>query len=63
MALASALAILALGAVNAVATAVVVVPAALWWLASFANPAERKTAAYFGAWWVPAGIAASFWWV
>ena len=63
MALSSALAVLLLGAVNAVATVAVIIPAVMWWVASLLNKKHRKQALYFGLWWVPAGIAACFWWV
>lgn len=63
MALNSALAVLLLGAVNAVATVAVIIPAVMWWVASLLNKKHRKQALYFGLWWVPAGIAACFWWV
>ncbi|QNH95421.1 alpha-(1-_3)-arabinofuranosyltransferase [Corynebacterium anserum] len=63
MALSSALAILCLGAVNAVATVVVVIPALVWWISSVTRKTSRKAALRFGAWWVPASIFAAFWWV
>lgn len=63
MALSSAVAILCLGAVNAVATAVVVIPAVVWWISSLVRKSSRKAALRFGAWWIPAGLFAAFWWV
>lgn len=62
-ALRSAVAALCMGAVNVVATAVAILPAVLWWLAALANPRSRLAARRFGRWWVPAGIAACFWWI
>lgn len=80
-------AILCLGAVNAVATAVAVIPAALFWLsavvgfgagssgassaagaagsrrAAVLRAAQRRRALYFGMWWIPAGVLATFWWI
>ncbi|MGO1948379.1 MAG: alpha-(1-_3)-arabinofuranosyltransferase domain-containing protein [Mycobacteriaceae bacterium] len=70
--LGSAVAVLCLGAVNAVATLAAVVPAVLWWLAQgvFASGPDRaeartrrRTAWRLAAWWVPGGILACFWWV
>lgn len=68
-ALGSAVAVLCLGAINAVATLAAVVPAVLWWLAQgvFAGGAgaavRRRTAWRFAAWWIPGGVLACFWWV
>lgn len=73
-ALTSAVAIACLGAVNAVATAVATLPAALWWLCSLARTrragdtpgqarAQRQAARYFALWWIPSGLAACFWWI
>lgn len=68
-ALGSAVAVLCLGAVNAVATLAAVVPAVLWWLAQgvFATGQDarlrRRTAWRFAAWWVPGGVLACFWWI
>ncbi|WP_291479226.1 alpha-(1-_3)-arabinofuranosyltransferase family protein [Corynebacterium sp.] len=70
--LGSAVAVLCLGAVNAVATLAAVVPAVLWWLTQgvFATggaaadaPVRRRTAWRLAAWWVPGGILACFWWI
>ncbi|KAB3519971.1 DUF3367 domain-containing protein [Corynebacterium sp. zg254] len=75
MALSSAVAVLAMGAVNAVATAVAVLPAvvfcAAWLLSrprSFARSRRssdfsRRPAFVFLATWIPAGVLAVFWWV
>lgn len=77
-ALGSAVAVLCLGAVNAVATLAAVVPAVLWWLVQgvFAGSGagqdaelrrlrrlRRRTALRFVVWWLPAGVLACFWWV
>lgn len=68
-ALGSAVAVLCLGAVNAVSTLAAVVPAVLWWLAQgvFAGGAgaavRRRTAWRFAAWWIPGGVLACFWWI
>ena len=73
--LGSAVAVLCLGAVNAVATLAAVVPAVLWWLTQgvfatggtagtgTAASVRRRTAWRFAAWWVPGGVLACFWWV
>lgn len=63
LALSSAVAILLLGAVNAVATAIVVLPAFIWLVAALWQSQTRKAALHFAAWWVPAGLMAAFWWV
>ena len=55
----SAVAVLCLGAVNAVASLAAVLPAVIWWVCH----ARRPTAWRFLAWWVPAGVLACFWWV
>lgn len=68
-ALGSAVAVLCLGAVNAVATLAAVTPAVLWWLAQgvlATGPdaaVRRRTAWRFALWWVPAGLLACFWWI
>jgi arabinofuranan 3-O-arabinosyltransferase len=73
--LGSAVVVLFLGAVNAVATLAAVVPAVLWWLtqgvfatagsagSSAEASARRRTAWRLAAWWVPGGVLACFWWV
>ncbi|MGV0870494.1 alpha-(1-_3)-arabinofuranosyltransferase domain-containing protein [Corynebacterium kalidii] len=73
--LGSAMVVLCLGAVNAVATLAAVVPAVLWWLTqgvfataggagSAAEAAQRRRTAWrLAAWWVPGGVLACFWWV
>lgn len=63
LALASAVAVLGLGAVNAVATAIAVLPAVVWWVACVLRSSTRQRAVRFGIWWVPAGLLAVFWWV
>ena len=63
LALSSALAVLGLGAINAVATAIAVLPAVVWWVACLLRSSTRRQAARFGVWWVPAGLMAVFWWV
>ncbi len=62
-ALSSAVAVLCLGAVNAVATAAAVLPAVIWWGAAVLTRRERRRALNFGKWWIPAGILACFWWI
>lgn len=62
-ALLSAVAVLLMGAVNAVATAAAVLPAAIWWCGALLRHTQRKQAAYFGMWWIPAGLLACFWWI
>jgi arabinofuranan 3-O-arabinosyltransferase len=68
-ALGSAVAVLCLGAVNAVATVAAVMPAVIWWLTQgvFARgddaKVRRRTAWRFAAWWVPGGVLACFWWI
>jgi arabinofuranan 3-O-arabinosyltransferase len=65
-ALGSAVAVLCLGAVNAVATAAAVLPAVLVWLVAGVfcrTPLVRRTAWRFVGWWAPAGVLACFWWV
>lgn len=62
----SAVAVLCLGAVNAVATAAAVVPAVVWWFVAgvcSADRGTRRTARRFLLYWVPALAAACFWWV
>jgi arabinofuranan 3-O-arabinosyltransferase len=67
--LGSAVAVLCLGAVNAVATLAAVVPAVVWWLTQgvFATGGDaavrRRTAWRFALWWVPGGVLACFWWI
>lgn len=62
-ALRSAVAALCMGAVNAVATAVAILPAVIFWLAAWLRRDSRGQVAYFSRWWVPAGLAVCFWWV
>ncbi|WP_416372541.1 alpha-(1-_3)-arabinofuranosyltransferase domain-containing protein [Corynebacterium nuruki] len=65
-ALGSAVAVLCLGAVNAVATGAAVLPTVLVWLVAGAcsrTPLVRRTAWRFLGWWLPAGVLACFWWV
>ncbi|WP_246818036.1 DUF3367 domain-containing protein [Corynebacterium sp. HMSC22B11] len=62
-ALRSAVAALCMGAVNAVATAVAILPAVIFWLAAWLRRDTRGQVAYFSRWWVPAGLAVCFWWV
>lgn len=62
----SAVAVLCLGAVNAVATLAAVVPAVVWWVVAGACASDRttrRTAWRFLACWVPAGLAACAWWI
>lgn len=77
--LGSAVAVLCLGAVNAVATLAAVVPAVLWWLVqgvlagggtsggtgtdAASRKERRRTAWRLAAWWVPGGVLACFWWI
>lgn len=60
-ALLSALAVLCLGAVNAVATVVAVLPAVFFWLGMCIR--RPRAGLYFALWWVPAGLLATFWWI
>lgn len=60
-ALLSALAVLCLGAVNAVATAVAILPAVIFWLGMCIR--RPRVGLYFALWWVPAGLLATFWWI
>lgn len=60
-ALLSALAVLCLGAVNAVATAVAILPAVIFWLGMCLR--RPRVGLYFALWWVPAGLLATFWWI
>lgn len=60
-ALLSALAVLCLGAVNAVATAVAILPAVVFWLGMCIR--RPRVGLYFALWWVPAGLLATFWWI
>lgn len=63
-ALSSTVAVLCLGAVNAVATAAAVLPALVWWLvAGVGRSGQRRTAWRFMAWWAPAMVLACFWWI
>lgn len=62
-ALRSAVAALCMGAVNAVATAVAILPAVIFWLVAWLRRDSRGQVAYFSRWWVPAGLAVCFWWV
>lgn len=65
-ALSSAVAVLCLGAVNAVATLAAVLPAVVWWAVAGAGSPQsstRRTAWRFLAWWIPAGAAACLWWI
>nr|WP_262368632.1 DUF3367 domain-containing protein [Corynebacterium urealyticum] len=62
-ALRSAVAALCMGAVNAVATAVAILPAVIFWLSAWLRRDSRGQVAYFSRWWVPAGLAVCFWWV
>lgn len=60
-ALLSALAVLFLGAVNAVATVVAILPAVIFWLGMCLR--RPRVGLYFALWWVPAGLLATFWWI
>lgn len=60
-ALLSALVVLCLGAVNAVATAVAILPAVIFWLGMCIR--RPRVGLYFALWWVPAGLLATFWWI
>lgn len=60
-ALLSALAVLCLGAVNAIATAVAILPAVIFWLGMCIR--RPRVGLYFALWWVPAGLLATFWWI
>lgn len=62
-ALSSAIAVLALGAVNAVATLIAILPAAIWWISTLIHRPTRTRALRFGLWWIPAGVLACLWWI
>lgn len=62
-ALRSTVAALCMGAVNAVATAVAILPAVIFWFSAWLRRDTRGQVAYFSRWWVPAGLAVCFWWV
>lgn len=72
-ALTSAVVVLCMGAVNAVATAAAVLPAVVFLAAGFFGRGERRAgeqranerraALRFSAVWIPAGILACFWWI
>ncbi|WP_297008102.1 alpha-(1-_3)-arabinofuranosyltransferase family protein, partial [uncultured Corynebacterium sp.] len=62
----SAVAVLCLGAVNAVASLAAVLPAVIWWVVAGAcarTRERRRTAWRFLMWWAPAGVLACFWWI
>ncbi|HIW94945.1 MAG TPA: DUF3367 domain-containing protein [Candidatus Corynebacterium gallistercoris] len=67
----SAVAVLCMGAVNAVATAIAVLPAVIFWCGWLLSglfrrrhpTASPRPAMYFILWWAPAGVLACFWWV
>lgn len=65
LAFASGCAVALMGAVNAVATVVAVLPAIIWWLAHLPirrGPGTRRWLVFSG-WWALAGVLACIWWI